>query len=62
MNFKVMDNSGAKKAKCIKIYSHGKKIGNIIGTIVLVTLKNFVDRKRVNKRIIYLGLVVGLVA
>jgi large subunit ribosomal protein L14 len=60
MCFRVVDNSGAKKAKCIKIFSQGKRFGNIVGTVVLVTLKNFIDRKRVNKRIIYLGLVVGI--
>ena len=47
MVFKVADNSGAKKAKCIKIFEENKSIRNAIGSVVLITLKNFVDRKRV---------------
>jgi large subunit ribosomal protein L14 len=57
---KVIDNSGAKFAKCIKIIGKGKKKTAKIITFILVTLQHFINRKKVQKRIIYLGLIVGI--
>lgn len=54
----VADNSGAKFAKCIKIIGKGKKKTATILNFVLITLQNFSNRKKVQKRTIYLGLVV----
>jgi large subunit ribosomal protein L14 len=56
----VIDNSGAKLAKCIKILGKGKKKTASVGSLVFVTLSKFVYRKRVVKRTIYLGLITGI--
>jgi large subunit ribosomal protein L14 len=55
---KVVDNSGGKIAKCIKII--GKKKIAYVGNIILLSLKKFINRKKINKRIIYIGLVIGI--
>lgn len=57
---RVVDNSGAKWAKCIHIKKKGKYVSATIGMLILITLKKFSNRKKVNKRIIYLGLIVGV--
>ena len=38
----------------------GNKAWATIGTLILVTLKKFSHRKKVNKRTIYIGLIVGI--
>jgi large subunit ribosomal protein L14 len=53
----VADNSGAKFAKCIKIIGKGKKKTATILSFVLITLQYFNNRKKVQKRTIYLGLI-----
>jgi large subunit ribosomal protein L14 len=55
---KVVDNSGGKIAKCIKII--GKTKTAYVGNIILLSLKKFINRKKINKRIIYIGLVIGI--
>lgn len=55
---KVIDNSGAKWAKCIKVI--GKSLIGHTGNLILVTLSNFISRKKVKKRTIYLGLIAGV--
>jgi ribosomal protein L14 len=57
---RVVDNSGAKWSKCIHIKKKGKHLSASIGMLILITLKKFSNRKKVNKRIIYLGLFVGV--
>jgi large subunit ribosomal protein L14 len=57
---RVVDNSGAKWAKCINIKKKGKYVSATIGMLILITLKKISNRKKVNKRIIYLGLIVGV--
>ena len=57
---KVVDNSGAKWAKCISVKRKGKYPKATIGMLILVSLKKFSNRKKVNKRIIYVGLIVGV--
>jgi len=57
---KVVDNSGGKWAKCILIKKKGNKTWATVGTLILVTLKKFSHRKKVNKRTIYIGLIVGI--
>ena len=54
----ISDNSGAKIAKCIKIINKKKYIS--IGNILLVSLKKFFNRKKIKKRIIYIGLIIGI--
>ena len=56
-SLKVIDNSGAKWSKCIKVIGKSS-IGNT-GDLILVTLTNFKNRKKVKKRTIYLGLIAG---
>lgn len=55
---KVIDNSGAKWSKCIKVI--GKSLIGNTGDLILVTLSNFISRKKVKKRTIYLGLIAGV--
>jgi large subunit ribosomal protein L14 len=55
----VVDNSGAKLAKCIKLM--GKQKISTVGNLILVTLFKFISNKKVKKRTIYLGLIVGIV-
>jgi large subunit ribosomal protein L14 len=57
---KVVDNSGAKWAKCISIKKNGKHPSATVGMLILVSLKKFSSRKKVNKRIIYVGLIIGV--
>lgn len=57
---KVIDNSGGKWAKCILVKKKGKRAFGTVGMLILVVLKNFSNRKKVNKRIIYVGLIVGV--
>ena len=44
-SLKVIDNSGAKWSKCIKVIGKSS-IGNT-GDLILVTLTNFKNRKKV---------------
>jgi ribosomal protein L14 len=57
-SLKVIDNSGAKWSKCIKVI--GKSTISSTGSLILVTLTNFLNRKKVKKRTIYLGLITGI--
>ena len=57
---RVVDNSSAKWGKCINIKQKGKHPSGSIGTIILVTLKKFSSRKKVAKRTMYMGLIVGV--
>nr|QFP99033.1 ribosomal protein L14 [Rhizaria sp.] len=57
---KVVDNSGANWSKCISIKKKGKHPFATVGMFILITLKNFSNRKKVNKRLIYIGLIVGI--
>ncbi len=58
---RVVDNSGAKWGKCIQIRRKGKYPSGSVGTVILVTLQKFSNRKKVTKRTIYMGLIVGVV-
>jgi len=54
----VADNSGAKIAKCIKIYGLGfKKIGHV-GDLLLLTIKKAISKNKIKKKTIYHGLIV----
>ena len=57
-SLKVIDNSGAKWSKCIKVV--GTSLVGSTGDLVLVTLSNFINRKKVKKRTVYLGLIAGI--
>lgn len=61
-NFKVVDNSGARWAKCIKVLGKGNKKIATVGSVVLITLNKFNSRKKVKKRTIYVGLIVAIVS
>jgi ribosomal protein L14 len=51
------DNSGAKFLKCIDVLNKKNTIASI-GDTILVSVKNFVHRKRLKKKLIYFGLLV----
>ena len=53
----IIDNSGAKLAKCIKLM--GKQKISIVGNLILITLLKFTNSKKVKKRTVYLGLIVA---
>jgi large subunit ribosomal protein L14 len=57
---KIVDNSGGKWGKCISVKRKGKHPSATIGMLILVSLKKFSNRKKVNKRTIYVGLIVGI--
>jgi ribosomal protein L14 len=57
---RIVDNSGAKWGKCVFIKQKGKYPSGCVGAMILVTLKKFSHRKKVVKRTIYKGLVVGV--
>jgi large subunit ribosomal protein L14 len=57
---KVVDNSGAKIAKILKVFKKKIKQTVYIGDLVLVSLKKFRSSKKLLKRSIYIGLVVGI--
>jgi ribosomal protein L14 len=57
---RIVDNSGAKLAKCLKNIKKNIKQTVSIGDLILVVLKNFKNRKKISKRVIYIGLVVGI--
>jgi large subunit ribosomal protein L14 len=57
---KIVDNSGAKIAKCLTNYKKKNKQTMLIGDLILVALKKIKSRKKVSKRILYVGLIVGV--
>jgi large subunit ribosomal protein L14 len=57
---KIVDNSGAKIAKCLTNYIKKNKQTMLIGDLILVVLKKIKSRKKVSKRVVYVGLVVGV--
>jgi ribosomal protein L14 len=59
-NLKIVDNSGGKIAKCLKNFKRGSTQTASIGDLILVCLQKFRSRKKITKRVIYMGLVVGV--
>jgi large subunit ribosomal protein L14 len=51
------DNSGAKFLKCIDVLNKRNSVA-VIGDTILVSVKNFIHRKKLKKKIIYFGLLV----
>jgi large subunit ribosomal protein L14 len=49
-NLKIADNSGALKARCIKVMSRSKYRWGTLGDIVLVSIKKIKPYKRVKKK------------
>jgi len=55
----IVDNCGARKAKCIKICN--KIAWGKVGDLILVVLRCFYNlKKKIKKGLIYLGLIVGV--
>ena len=59
---KVVDNSGAKYARCLKVLrtvsAFGKKKHATVGDLVLVSVRFCIPRKKVKKGDIFTGLVI----
>jgi len=56
---KIIDNCGARKAKCIEIL--GKYKWAKIGDLILVVLRKFYNlKKKIKKKNIYLGVITGV--
>lgn len=51
------DNSGAKFLKCVAVVNKNNSIG-IIGNTVLVSIKKFVNSRKLKKSTIYFGLLI----
>jgi large subunit ribosomal protein L14 len=51
------DNSGAKFLKCIDVLNKSNAVA-CVGDIVLVSVKNFIHKKKLKKKQIYFGLLV----
>ena len=51
------DNSGAKFLKCIHVVNKKNSVA-IIGDTILVSVKKFVHKKKLKKKMIYFGLLV----
>lgn len=45
----IVDNSGGKIAKCIRIIEKGKKKFASVGNTILVSLVKFINKKKVKK-------------
>jgi ribosomal protein L14 len=56
---KISDNSGAKWSKCVRVVV-GSPTKAGMGDLILVTLSGFSNRKKVKKRVIYLGLIISV--
>lgn len=55
----IVDNCGARKAKCIHIL--GKFLWAKVGDLILVVLRKFFNlKKKIKKGCIYLGIVIGV--
>lgn len=55
---KIYDNSGAKVAECIHIIKKKKKIA-VLGDQILVAIKKLDIHKKINKKDIYINLIIG---
>lgn len=55
---KVIDNSGARFVKCIKIYGKLALSKGVTGDIILVSVRNINPRKKIKKGEIYKGILV----
>lgn len=55
---KVSDNSGAKNAKCIKVFGSGLKRYAYVGSLILVTVKKRINQKKIKKKTIYYGIII----
>lgn len=60
-NFKVADNSGAIKIKCIGLFKGPKKKIAKLNDWILCVVKKYNPKKKLKKKIIYFGLVISIV-
>ncbi|QSW38036.1 uL14 family ribosomal protein [Candidatus Vidania fulgoroideae] len=56
-NLKVIDNTGARKAICIKVLGNGRKVARI-GDVIVVSIKKCSKKSKVKPGSIYKSLVV----
>lgn len=55
---KVIDNSGAKIAQCIRVFKKSKKNDARVGDIIVVSIKKALPKKKINKGQVALGLII----
>jgi ribosomal protein L14 len=56
----IVDNSGGRIGRCITVIKKTNvKIGSI-GDIILLSLIKFISKKKVKKKVMYIGLIVGI--
>jgi large subunit ribosomal protein L14 len=58
--FRIADNSGAVKAKCISLFRGSRKKVAKLNDWVLLTVNRYNPKKKVRKKIIYFGLIISL--
>lgn len=56
----VIDNSGAKKVKCIKILGGSFKRYGFIGSLIVISVKTINPLKKIKKGEIYKGVISGI--
>lgn len=58
----VLDNSGGRRVKCIKLFNKSARNSSSVGDIVLVslkTLRRIIKKRKVKKNVMYLGVIVS---
>ncbi len=58
----IIDNSGGRRVKCIKLLNKSPKSYSTVGDLILVSLKTYrrvIKKKKVKKNSIYLALIVS---
>jgi large subunit ribosomal protein L14 len=59
-NFKVADNSGAIKVKCIGLFRGSRKKVAYLNDWILLVVKKYNPKKKIKKKLIYFGLVISV--
>ena len=59
-NIKVIDNSGARLGKCLKILGKSHKSRGKVGDIIVVSIKKVIPNKRVKKGDIFKSVIVRI--
>ena len=59
-NFRIADNSGAIKVKCIGLFHGSRNKVAGLNDWILITVKKYNPKKKIKKKIIYFGLIISV--